>query len=107
MYTTFQFTFPHTYHLLSIKQPIICHYIREVTKQFSDVKSIKKIVCFIRSLMLMKLLYTQKIVLNYQHLSLRKGLSSLGHFLLWLLHGADLFLSLDFGFVYCYCVVAP
>ena len=33
-----------------------------------------------------------------QSLSLRKGLSSLAHFLLWLLRGADLFLSLDFEF---------
>ena len=33
-----------------------------------------------------------------QNLSLRKGISSLAHFLLWLLRGADLFLSLDFEF---------
>ena len=33
---------------------------------------------------------------RYQNLSLRKGLSSLAHFLLWLLRGADLLLSLDF-----------
>ena len=32
------------------------------------------------------------------NLSLRKGLSSLGHFLFWLLCGADLFLFLDFEF---------
>ena len=44
---------------------------------------------------------------SYQNLSLRKGLSSLAHFLLWLLHGADLLLSLDFEFAYCYCLVAP
>ena len=42
-----------------------------------------------------------------QNLSLCKGISSLAHFLLWLLHGADLFLSLDFEFAYCYCLVAP
>ena len=29
------------------------------------------------------------------------------HFLLWLLRGADLFLSLDFEFAYYYCLVAP
>ena len=28
-------------------------------------------------------------------------------FLLWLLYGADLFLSLDFKFAYCYCLVVP
>ena len=28
-------------------------------------------------------------------------------FLLWLLHGVDLFLSLDFEIAYCYCLVAP
>ena len=38
---------------------------------------------------------------------LRKGISSLAHFLLWLLRGADLFLSLDFEFAYCYCLVVP
>ena len=42
-----------------------------------------------------------------QNLSLRKGISSLAHFLLWLLRGADLFLSLDFEFAHCYCLVAP
>ena len=42
-----------------------------------------------------------------QNLSLCKGISSLAHFLLWLLRGADLFLSLDFELGYCYCVVAP
>ena len=31
----------------------------------------------------------------------------LSSFLSWLLHGADLFLSLDFEFAYCYCLVAP
>ena len=36
-----------------------------------------------------------------------KGISSLAHFLLWRLRGADLFLSLDFELGYCYCVVAP
>ena len=35
------------------------------------------------------------------------GISSLAHFLLWLLRGADLFLSMDFEFAYCYCLVAP
>ena len=37
---------------------------------------------------------------------LERSLSSLAHFLLWLLHGADPFLSLDFEFAYCYCLVA-
>ena len=36
-----------------------------------------------------------------------KGLSSLAHFPLWLLRGADLFLSLDFEFACCSCFVAP
>ena len=36
-----------------------------------------------------------------------KGISSLAHFLLWLLRGANLFLSQDFEFAYCYCLVAP
>ena len=31
----------------------------------------------------------------------------LSSFFLWLLHGADLFLSLDFEFACCYCLVAP
>ena len=37
-------------------------------------------------------------ILCRSNLSLCKGLSSLAHFLLWLLRGADLFLSLDFEF---------
>ena len=41
------------------------------------------------------------------NLSLRNGTSSLTYFLLWVLRGADLFLSLDFEFGYCYHVVAP
>ena len=41
------------------------------------------------------------------NLSLCKGISSLAHFLLWLLRGADLFLSLDFEFGYCNCVAVP
>ena len=41
-----------------------------------------------------------------QNLSLRKGISFLAHFLLWL-RSADLFLSLDFEFAYCYYLVAP
>ena len=36
-----------------------------------------------------------------------KAISSLVHFLLWVLSGADLFLSLDLEFQYCCCVVAP
>ena len=35
-------------------------------------------------------------VVSAQNLSLRKGLSSLAYFLLWLLCDADLFLSMDF-----------
>ena len=42
-----------------------------------------------------------------QNLSLRKGISSLAHFPLLFLHGADPFLFLDFEFAYCYCLVAP
>ena len=37
-------------------------------------------------------------LLQTQNLSLHKDLSSLAHFLLWVLCGADLFLSLDFEF---------
>ena len=41
-----------------------------------------------------------------KHISTQRHIL-LGSFLLWLLHGADLFLSLDFEFAYCYSLVAP
>ena len=80
----------------------IHHKLDNIDKCRTEIQNLSQLVCQLKVQNEMK---DKKI--QAQNLSLRKGLSSLAHFLLWLLHSADLLLSLDFEFAYCYCLVAP
>ena len=88
-------TYPHT-TLLTILDvvrvlPISSMYQNFNLKFTSLLSSLASVLPLMLPLLRIHFLKTFE-----HHLSLRKGISSLAHFRLWLLRGADLFLSLDF-----------